>query len=466
MKSTMKRRHDWRLSLSVTLALGLALIQLSSNQGLIRSALPLEFETEVTRIETTHQKTASTAEARKDALPDSMDTEKTVDDSVADSPITQKNNETMKEETKEVTSTAATKDIHPDVVELSKHLPEGFAKHESGMTVAMCHKTLFGKIDLTKIMKWAAFHRFLSVDHIYIWYLPSHVNETVPGFEELRDLPYVSLLPNDKAKLSWYGVKKYWELVGSNGERDGPGGQQSLEMECLRLTSNFTWTLNSDADEFFWYKRKSIGSVKDFLQPYTDSHYYLSFSKRMHSLNFRSKEAVPDTGFGLDGYGFTHDNYYCLKSKVYQTKTGSSYCPGWVGSAKLFVKPKIFLQNHKLLETHGVLGISQVEKRNGTKIFHAYDARFFEFPSLFNKHDVIEVPQNETYKVYSGKEASMSFFEKAYSRNPDGSMTLHYDPAPDKWFQYVLQRGVGASHSPDKEDAISFFFGDIPVMRD
>eukprot|EP00977_Amphora_coffeiformis_P009068 scaffold2059_cov190-Amphora_coffeaeformis.AAC.1 len=62
----------------------------------------------------------------------------------------------------------------------------------------------------------------------------------------------------------------------------------------------------------------------------------------MHSLNFRSKDPVPETGFGLDGYGFTHPRFYCIKDKSYQTEKGNSYCPGWVGSAKLFVKPKMF----------------------------------------------------------------------------------------------------------------------------
>lgn len=338
-------------------------------------------------------------------------------------------------------------DVEPDVVEISRRLPADFSDHGSGMKVAMCHKTLFGEtIDLTKVMKYAAYYRFLGVDQVYIWYLPMHVNETVAGFSELNSLPYVKLIPNHDAALFWYAAKKYLHLRGSDGRRDGPGGQQALEMDCMRMASaqNFTWVLNNDADEYFWYKDPSIGSVKDFLEPYTQDYYYLSFSKKMHSLEFRSKQSVPATGFGLDGYGFTHKGFYCKENGSYGTERGSSYCPSWLGSSKTFVKPDIYRQKHKKLDTHGPLTKSQVERKPDAKIFDAKDARFFEFPYIFSPHNVTLMSQNETAMVQSGKQVGFSLFKSAYLLESDGSMEIHYESTPDEWFQFVLRRALDA----------------------
>jgi hypothetical protein len=338
------------------------------------------------------------------------------------------------------------------VVELSLRVPD--TRETSPITVAICHKTLFGDIQEDVILRWAAFHRLLGFDQIYIWYVP----DVLPKIQNLKQIPYITLIPNTQAKLSWYEAKGYYELLGANGERDGPGGQQSIEMECLSsVASNYTWVLNSDADEFFYSAAPTREGIKDFLARYTDTdedYYYLSFGKKMYSLNFAlnltaadsaqgkdsdgkgEKEAV-DSGFGLDRYGYTHPGYYCFKDNGWSPILGSDTCPMWQGSSKLFVRPKTFCSKHSKLGTHGVTYKMEV----GMVQFPAGVARFLEFPFIFSPHNVTVLSDPAVnVTVQSGPDASFSFFDKAFLRNEDGSMTLSYDGAPRRWFQYVRSR--------------------------
>ena len=108
------------------------------------------------------------------------------------------------------------------------------------ISVAMCHKTLFGDIDLRWVAVWAAYHRMLGFDHLYIWYLKSM--EKLQGFDTLKALPFVTLVENTKAKV------KYGTFVVQL-DPGIPGNQLDTEKECLQVVAkDYDWVMNADAE--------------------------------------------------------------------------------------------------------------------------------------------------------------------------------------------------------------------------
>lgn len=152
------------------------------------------------------------------------------------------------------------------------------------LTTALCHKTIFGPIDLHRLAVWAAYHRLLGFDQIFLWYLPSMTNATgnspaVGGsWEELESLPFVKLLPNN------FGEMKRYEDGYERIERGKRGDQIENERWCLRdYASKFDFVLNADGDEYLWFNEHK--SLQEFLKPYR-SYTYLSFGKWMYTMKY------------------------------------------------------------------------------------------------------------------------------------------------------------------------------------
>ena len=66
------------------------------------------------------------------------------------------------------------------------------SSRNNNITTAVCHKALFGSVDLDRVQKWATYHWDLGFDHIYIYHVPSVQSEE--GFQNLKALPYVTLI--------------------------------------------------------------------------------------------------------------------------------------------------------------------------------------------------------------------------------------------------------------------------------
>ncbi len=52
----------------------------------------------------------------------------------------------------------------PDVVKRSLTIPDD----PYNITAAICHKSLFGNIDLWMVLDWVAYHRLLGFDRIFM----------------------------------------------------------------------------------------------------------------------------------------------------------------------------------------------------------------------------------------------------------------------------------------------------------
>jgi hypothetical protein len=141
--------------------------------------------------------------------------------------------------------------------------------------IAMCHKTLFGNIDLQGVTNWAKYHHDLGFDDIFIWYIPEMANHA--GFDDLANLPYVTMLVNTVGKAR-----------RSNGylrmDRNSPGSQLEVEKWCLQeVAVDHDWVMwAADADEFFLFNQ-SIG-VHEFVHQYEKNNTFLSFGKWMYTL--------------------------------------------------------------------------------------------------------------------------------------------------------------------------------------
>ena len=71
--------------------------------------------------------------------------------------------------------------------------PSNMSNRNNNITTAVCHKALFGSVDLDRVQKWATYHWDLGFDHIYIYHVPS-VQRDQEGFQNLKALPYVTLI--------------------------------------------------------------------------------------------------------------------------------------------------------------------------------------------------------------------------------------------------------------------------------
>lgn len=144
----------------------------------------------------------------------------------------------------------------------------------TNITVAMCHKALYGPVNMTRVIHWASYYYDLGFDRIFIWYIPDIT--TLPGFDELERLPFVTLVPNLTGKPKQY--KNSYQI-----DRGSPGNQLDDIQQCLtEIASGYDWVMMADSDEFLWF-RQHVG-VKGFLSSLDPSTSYCSFGKWMYTV--------------------------------------------------------------------------------------------------------------------------------------------------------------------------------------
>jgi len=207
----------------------------------------------------------------------------------------------------------------PNVVQRSLHIRPG---SYNNITAAICHKSLFGDIDLWMVLDWVAYHRLLGFDRIFMSYLPEV--RKLDGFDELESLPYVTLFENTEGTIKTINDKGYQRLGAptalnaSQLAADGcivtgqtPTAQLLLESRCLdHDAKGFDWVLLADADEYLRF-HQNIG-VKEFLNQ-RKQYDYLSFGKWMYTMKHRVNATT--TGFRLENYPFTPGNFCTMQSK-------------------------------------------------------------------------------------------------------------------------------------------------------
>ncbi|KAL3927102.1 MAG: hypothetical protein SGARI_005414 [Bacillariaceae sp.] len=181
-------------------------------------------------------------------------------------------------------------------------------------TAALCHKALFGVVQLEKVLNWAKYHHALGFDHIFIWYQPSIVNYT--GFEELSNQTFVSMMPTPQGREVRQGSRsRYVRLKGKGAV------QRDVEKVCLRQTAkNYSYVMVADADEYLWFN-ESVG-LKQFID--ANSQYdYMSFGKYQYDL-LHTIGLDNETG-GTDGYGLSQ---FPFTAGTYCRQEGEPVCPG------------------------------------------------------------------------------------------------------------------------------------------
>ena len=97
---------------------------------------------------------------------------------------------------------------------------------------AVCHKTLFGNVQLDRVLKWVDFHHRLGFDHFFIWYMPEIRNAT--GFDILSRQPIVTMLENTQVRVEKLTDRDHVVV----GEQD----QVYLEGVCLgQVAKDYDW---------------------------------------------------------------------------------------------------------------------------------------------------------------------------------------------------------------------------------
>jgi hypothetical protein len=153
----------------------------------------------------------------------------------------------------------------------------------------------------------------LGFDHSFSWYRPDIAHR--PLFDKLKALPYVTLT----------------EYTG-DGVHDG---QLIVEQACLsqaKFAANYSWAFPIDLDEYLWYEWRE--PIYMFIANRLPDLHYVSIGKYMYTQRHAVTLERNDSGFGLDRYAFTAGSY------CYQDH-GKSYCPTWIGRAKILVKPSV-----------------------------------------------------------------------------------------------------------------------------
>ena len=292
------------------------------------------------------------------------------------------------------------------------------------ISVAACHKTLFGAVQLDRVVYWAHYHHQLGMDHIYIWYLPEIAD--YPHFDELKSLPYVTLIPNESQVQVKEVYKGYHRVVGDLDQRE-------TERLCLtEVAKDYDWVFFGDADEFVWMSEQR--SIQEFLGDY-DNLTYLSLGKHSYDLQHRVSSHGDYFG-GLSQFPFTLGSLCFVKpeeSEFVQLLRGQN-CPRHPGKAKLLVRPS----HHSWLNVHGDRWPNPQE---GSMHLDSTVAHIKEWPRLFSNHEAVETPP-VSLDIQRPSETSIRALHMAYSRNENGSYTLRYDDDLEKWMEFVAGRQV------------------------
>jgi hypothetical protein len=313
----------------------------------------------------------------------------------------------------------------PEVVQRSLHLKNRSSTETSAirnMTVALCHKSLFGNLNLLRILDWVAYHRLLGFDRIFMSYLPSV--EQLPGFALLQALPYVTLFENTNSTVVFAeGLKNYKRLGGGVNQMD-------LEAKCLEQdAAGYDWVLLSDADEYLWWSdTAAAATVQQFIQPYQTAGYdYISLGKNMYTMRHAVRQHVAP--FAIGRYPFTAGAFCTMESRR------GRECARKNGRAKLLVKPAV----HKAVKVHGT---HVPAKRKQSIHLHHNVAHLKEWnaTTLADNDSNVTLRPSLSFQAHSPDEISIYGF-KLYPKNPDGSVTMEYDGQLADWLEFVAQHG-------------------------
>lgn len=266
-----------------------------------------------------------------------------------------------------------------------------------------------------------AYNRLLGFDHIYMFYRPEMTE--VPRFEELKSLPYVTLTLNeDGTRVNYYN-------------------QWQTEILCLseqKYAAKYDWALLADIDEYLWFAER-IG-IKEFLtRPSSQNLTYISFAKRMYTLDHRTDmQTVNHTidmsskssdNFALSKYPFYIDHFCFHKGH----RRGDPICPTWRGRSKVIVRP----QFHTVMDTHGT--IKQPDPANGTIHLSSEQAHFMEWPEIFAKHNVTKRDPVDFF-VQTEDQVHIHNLQLAFKADATGNLRMQYDDKLEDWFRFVMGR--------------------------
>jgi hypothetical protein len=327
----------------------------------------------------------------------------------------------------------------PDVVKRSLIVPDD----PYNITAALCHKSLFGNIDLWMVLDWVAYHRLLGFDRIFMSYIPSI--KFKDGFEELASLPYVTLFENidgietivgDYHRLGATGALKNasYSLESNNNcstVRNAP--HMMLEARCLDQDAHdFDWVMFSDVDEYLWFNEK-IG-VKEFLHNRNEEFDYISFGKWMYTKEHKVNTETTATGFHIDSLPFTPGVFCTFGSRNGKPK---QVCARNNGRAKVMVKPSV---HHGHVCVHGTHWPKQ---RKESIHVSAQVAHFMEWNGAA-MHTTTDPTMREKKSFPVKTEAESGLHEKTFStypKNNDSSVTMNYDDKLHTWLDFVASRG-------------------------
>jgi hypothetical protein len=324
----------------------------------------------------------------------------------------------------------------PDVVQRSLSVRED----PHNITVGLCHKALFGDINLWMVLDWVSYHKLLGFDHIFMSYIPEvrHLD----GFKELSSLPYITLFEFSEGEVQVINDKGYHRLKVSpsllntttvqqlNISEHQPSAQLLLEARCLDQHAHaFDWVMLSDADEYLWFNEK-IG-VKEFLQRRNNKYDYISLGKWMYTTMHRVNATT--SGFNLENFPFTAGVYCTMQNKRGKPM---QVCARMNGRAKVIVKPSV---HHGHVRVHGN---HLPRKRKESIHISANVAHFMEWNSATQNTATEPIlRENKSFPIYSREEANMHGFH-VFPKNNDSSVTLRYDDKLHGWFDFVASRGI------------------------
>jgi hypothetical protein len=324
----------------------------------------------------------------------------------------------------------------PDVVRRSLSV----GKDPHNITAALCHKALFGDINLWMVLDWVAYHRLLGFDRIFMSYIPEVTK--LDGFAELASLPYVTLFEYTEGTITVINDQGYKRLGTSSTKLnisdlpsecttgEVPTAQLLLEARCLDQDAHsFNWVMLSDADEYLWFN-ENIG-VKEFLQSRGQKYDYISFGKSMYTMKHRVNATT--SGFNLENFPFTAGVFCTMQSKRGKPL---KLCARKNGRAKIMLKPSAHNGHVCVHGTH------IPRKRNESIQMSANVAHLKEWNSATSnpKSDPM-MREKESFPIHTPEEANLHGFAM-YPKNIDSSVTLQFDDKLHDWLDFVASRGV------------------------